>query len=229
MIEPVTPEDTWRRGLAAVPAWQPPLAPTLVIAPHPDDEALAAGGLIAHLRARGVPVTVAAVTDGEKAYGDTPGLGPIREREQTAALARLGVEPASIFRLHLDDSGVAAHEALLADLLAPFAPAGTHIVAPWRHDFHPDHEACGRAAADVAARTGATLTSWLFWTWHRGTPELLASESLAALYLSEGEQAQKRAAVAEHRSQLAHPSGQPILPANLLLPAQRPFEVFLRA
>ncbi len=229
MIEPVTPESTWRSELAAIPRWEPPLLPTLVLAPHPDDEALAAGGLIAHLRARGVPVTVVAVTDGENAYGECPGLGPIREREQTAALARLGVEPANIFRLRLTDSGVAGHESLLADLLAPLVPPGMHIVAPWRKDFHPDHEACGRAAAVVAAQTGAALTSWLFWTWHRGDPALLAGENAAALHLSEGEQALKQAAIAEHLSQLAHPSGEPILPACLLLPARRSFEVFLLA
>ena len=32
-----------------------------------------------------------AVTDGENAYGDGPGLGEIREREQINALGKLGV------------------------------------------------------------------------------------------------------------------------------------------
>ena len=41
------------------------LAPLVVLAPHPDDESLACGGLIALLRGRGLPVHVMAVSDVE--------------------------------------------------------------------------------------------------------------------------------------------------------------------
>jgi hypothetical protein len=39
----------------------------LVIAPHPDDETLAIGGFISPQTAKGAPICVVAVTDGEKA------------------------------------------------------------------------------------------------------------------------------------------------------------------
>ena len=125
--------------------------PTLVLAPHPDDETLGAGGLIAKLRSQDVPVTVVAITDGENAYADTQNLRDIRVPEQTEALRRLGVLAAMVHRLHLPDRDVAEYEDKLVDLLLPLIMPGMHIVAPWQRDFHPDHEAAGRAAARVCS------------------------------------------------------------------------------
>ena len=215
--------------LASLPLWDPPAAPVLVIAPHPDDETLAAGGFIAAQRTRGAVVTVAAVTDGENAYPDSTGLAALRIDEQTSALARLGVQPKSIVRLGLPDSGISACEQQLVQQLLPLASADTHILAPWRGDFHPDHEACGRAAEQVAHQTGAQLTSYFFWTWHRGTPDLLRGLPLRAFPLDRELLLARHEALLCHRSQLHHPSGEPILPPSLLAPAQRPFEVFLPA
>jgi len=222
--------------------------PTLVLAPHPDDETLAAGGLIAYLCSRHVPVTVVAVTDGEHAYMETSAaidLADIREREQVAALACLGVFPDpppeqghgrasrqanQVLRLRLTDSGVAAHQQSLIESLLPLVSGEAHLLAPWEGDFHPDHEACGRAANLVAKNKGAQLTSFFFWTWHRGTPATLAGLPLVRFPLNEFEQTAKLSALACHRSQLAHPTdpaGSAILPDDLLDPARRTYEVFL--
>jgi LmbE family N-acetylglucosaminyl deacetylase len=231
MIVPQVGESAWRARLDGVEAWQPPLMPTLVVSPHPDDETLGAGGLISWLRARGVPVTVVAVTDGERAYEGVTGLGPVREREQTAALVRLGVHPERVLRLRLPDSDVTAHEQRLRECLAevvrPLVAEGLHVIAPWRGDFHPDHEACGRAAEAVAAETGARLTSYFFWTWHRGTTETVSGLPLVRFRLGEDERFAKHEALRCHRSQLSRPDGEPILPDYLLEPAYRPYEVYL--
>ncbi len=229
MIVALTSEQAWKEKLGSLAFWQPPAVHTLVVAPHPDDETLGAGGLIARLRSLEIPVTIAAVTDGEHAYEDVPALSEVREREQTQALAVLGVEPAGIHRFRLKDSGVAAQEQALIELLLPLASSNTHILAPWEGDFHPDHEACGRAAREVAHRTGAQLTFYLFWTWHRGTPEIFDGQNAVAFALTPHELDSKLAALGKHRSQLEHPSGEPILPRNLLAPAKRSFEVFLPA
>jgi len=227
MIIPVAHENEWAQALSQAPAWTPPSCPTLIMAPHPDDETLAAGGLIATLRLAGVDVVVAAVTDGENAYPDTPGLGELRAREQQHALHRLGVPLHKIVRFHLPDSAVNAHEDTLLERLIPLVSPGMHVVAPWSRDFHPDHEACGRAAEAVALKTGALLTSWLFWTWHRGTPQMLATERLRSFPLSDAAMSAKADALDCHHSQLTHESGEPILPAHLLAPARRNFETFL--
>ncbi len=229
MIVSAVDEAAWVRALTALPALQPPTGPVLVIAPHPDDETLAAGGFIAAARRRGLAVTVAAVTDGENAYPDSPGLAALRTDEQTNALARLGVPATQIHRFHLPDSSVAACEQELVERLLSLVSADSHILAPWRGDFHPDHEACARAAEQAASQTGARLTSWFFWTWHRGTPDLLQGLPLHSFPLNDDLLLAKREALLCHRSQLQHASGQPILPESLLAPARRPFEVFLPA
>jgi LmbE family N-acetylglucosaminyl deacetylase len=226
MIVPLVSEDEWLAALEDLPVWAPPTAPLVVIAPHPDDETLGAGGFIAAQGLNNRDVMVVAVTDGEKAYGYDPDLGKVRESEQRNALARLGVGSEHIIRLRLPDSDVGSHETELVDKLLSFVTKGTHLVAPWRGDFHPDHEACGRAAEQVANRTGARLTSYFFWTWHRGTTTTLDGLSLRSFPLNPHHLWSKSEALRCHRSQLTHESGEPILPENLLAPARRPFEVF---
>lgn len=227
MIEPLVSETKWAPVWQAATPWQPSDRNMLVIAPHPDDETLAAGGLIARQTSRDVPIHVVAVTDGENAYNDGIDLTFRRSLEQTSALKRLGVDFSSITRLKLTDSGISAQEELLAELLMPFVSQDTHILAPWTGDFHPDHEACGRAACEVARRSGAALTFYFFWTWHRGRPGLLNGLPLKSVSLSVEDQLAKAEAMSQYRSQLEHASGQPILPEELLWPARQSCEVFL--
>ncbi len=227
MIVPLVNESVWIEFFAHIPSWTPDERPMLVIAPHPDDETLAAGGLIATQRSRGVEVRVVAVTDGELAYGDTPGLAEIRQKEQEKALAILGVPSEDVIRLRLPDSSVEKFEDILVDALVDLVSPDTRVVAPWQGDFHPDHEACGRAAKHVSQISGAKLISYFFWTWHRGTPELLTNLCLAAVPLREEQLQTKCRALREHQSQLHWQGTDPILPESLLGPARRPFEVFL--
>lgn len=227
MIVARTQESVWLERLAELPPWTPPGVATLLVSPHPDDETLGAGGLIQILRQKGGPVSVAAVTDGERAYGDEPGQAEIREGEQTAALKLLGVEATGIFRLRLPDSGLRDCEARLVEELAVLADGCEHIVAPWVGDFHPDHEVCGRAAQAVALQKGIPLTSYFFWTWHRGDLTTLDGLALRRLALNEAQVQARWKALRCHGSQLEHHDGEPILPADLLGPMERRFEIFL--
>jgi LmbE family N-acetylglucosaminyl deacetylase len=223
-------EDVWIDALAELPLWMPPAGPLLVVVPHPDDETLGAGGLIATHQRRddAHEITVVCVTDGENAYehDDRAVLAAVRQAEQEAAVTRLGVSPEHMLRLRMVDSDVSAGELELAARLAELATPETTIVAPWEHDFHPDHEACGRAAALAAQSSGATLVSYFFWTWHRGVPGDLAGLKLVKFPLNEDLLQTKLEALREHASQLAHGDGEPILPERLLGPVMRGFEVF---
>jgi len=226
MIVPLISDDTWKLALEEVRVWNPPTNRAVIVAPHPDDETLGAGGLITTLRRRDVEIIVVAVTDGEKAYEAAPNLGPIRSHEQQEALQVLGVDPGHIIRLGLPDRYVSEHEAELIDKVLPLTASDCHLVAPWTGDFHPDHEACGRAAKEVARRTGASVSFYFFWTWHRGEPEILKGLTLRRLPLDSMALHFKEGALRRHRSQLSHPSGEPILPDYLLGPIRWPFEVF---
>ena len=229
MIIPVVQEAEWMSLLSDLPRWQPPEKPTVVISPHPDDETLGSGGLIARLRSRGTDVTVVAVTDGENAYGDDVGLGEIRVREQTNALGKLGVDPQHVIRFRFPDSGLRDCEGRLVEVLQSVVSENTHIIAPWRFDFHPDHEVCGRAAEAVARNKEVQITSYFFWTWHRGDRKMLDGLQLVSLLLAPDEIRAKQDALHCHQSQLERPGGSPILPDDLLGPARRTFEVFLPA
>jgi LmbE family N-acetylglucosaminyl deacetylase len=228
MIVPLSLEEEWASVWEAATSWQPSGKNVLVISPHPDDETLGVGGLISKQISEGVPVQVVAVTDGENAYGRGDStLAANRRMEQSAAVKQLGLKSSDVIRLGLTDSAVSSEQSTLAEYLLPLVSRETHIFAPWIGDFHPDHEACGRVAQTVAQRAGASLTFYFFWTWHRGTPQLLQDLPLRSLSLNADQRSSKLRALAQYRSQLEHPSGQPILPDDLLWPARRLTEIFL--
>ena len=226
MIVPLLNETEWEGRLNSLPAWEPGRSPTVVVVPHPDDETLAVGGVIAALRAMAVDVTIVAVTDGEHAYAENEGLAELREKEQTQALARLGVAEEKVIRLRLTDSGVAAREGELIARLGTLITAGMQVLAPWAGDFHPDHEACARAAAWVVRDVGATLISYFFWTWHRGTLATVDHLELRRFPLSRELRTAKCEALQCHASQLRHEPEPEVLPDDLLWPARLSYEVF---
>jgi LmbE family N-acetylglucosaminyl deacetylase len=206
-------ESQWRSVTDAAPRWTPPAVPTLVVVPHPDDESLSTGGLIAHQRRAGVGVIVVAVTDGEASYLDVDRelLSGLRRDEQTRALTELGVDASRVERLGLPDGSVADHERELEDHLAPFVKDAGVVIAPWIHDHHTDHEAVGRAAEWCTRRLGVPLVSSLFWAWHHCETEVLAAEAMVSLRLDADLQRRRRAAIECHRSQLTDMIAPPIL------------------
>jgi len=100
-----TPERTWQAwpGLhlmrhATLRELVPPSVRTVVISPHPDDEILATGGLLAMLARGMTEVCVVAVTDGGASHpGSTrwpaPMLAAHRRSESLEGLALLGLAP----------------------------------------------------------------------------------------------------------------------------------------
>lgn len=231
--------DRWCIALSSAPAWQPPATPTVIVVPHPDDEVLVAGGLIRLQRNRNVPVRIVAVTDGEAAYDDEllddnarRALSSRRRREQARSLELLGVGRGDTDRLGLPDGGVAAHASELEDWIASEYP-GHLVIAPWSHDFHPDHEACGRAASAASLRSGSPLWYGFFWTWHRADPRLLADmgvlRHLRRIDLPKSVRSLRTAALEQHMSQLERLDGPPVLVPTLLEPTRWHSEYYLDA
>lgn len=189
----------------------------VVVAPHPDDEVLGTGALLRWLHHRGVPTTLVAVTDGEGSHARSTRITPaalrrVRAEEREAALAALGVAP-TLVRLGLPDGAVAAHGPALAEALAAHLDAGTTVVAPWRHDGHPDHDAVGAAAATAAAGTGATL--WEVAIWAKVRRPDAATAGALALLPDPATEAAKAGAAACFRSQVhalgPHPDDGPVV------------------
>ncbi len=209
---PGTPAAVWRRH----PQWGTAPAAGLegvtrlvVVAAHPDDESLGAGGLVATAAEAGLEVAVVCATDGELSHPDSPtrtpeDLAAVRAEEGRAAARAMGVER-PVLRLGLPDGSVAEHVHRLTAELVEVVGDGrsTVLVAPWRQDGHPDHEAAGRSAAAAARRTGADLWEYPVWFWHWGAPDQAPWPALHPFHLDEHARSAKLAAVRAHASQVA--------------------------
>lgn len=209
--------DRWAPVMNRARPWDPPAVATLVVVPHPDDEALSTGGLTVRQRRRDVSVQVLAVTDGEAAYPDVDALSDMRADEQRWALDTLGVGHQDIRRLGLPDGAVARHEDALVKAIIQQLPGIGLLVAPWTGDHHTDHEACGRAAQRAAHHTGTPLMFGLFWTWHHAGPAQVAARNPVKVVLTDSERQTRHQALLHHRSQITTAVvEQPVLsPADL--------------
>jgi LmbE family N-acetylglucosaminyl deacetylase len=209
----------------------------MVVAPHPDDEVLGAGGLLQAVRAQGIPVEFVAVTDGEAAHpGAFPGemneLRSVRRQEVAFALRRLGWEVPAVTRLGLPDGRLEWHASDLVRRLGGRLGPDDLVLAPWWHDGHPDHDACGRAARIAAASAGARVLGYLVWAWHWSDPNGadLPWDGCRRFELSRRMAARKRWAteVFVSQTQPFGPGGNgPVLPSPLLRRFWRRFEVFV--
>jgi LmbE family N-acetylglucosaminyl deacetylase len=221
---PLSDCAAWAGG---APEWRPSAGPVVVVAPHPDDETLGAGGLLATCVADGIPVKVISVTDGEAACPEVTRLAQVRRVELVGAMRVLGLATADTIRLGFPDGGIARHEVNLAQSLAACLPCGAILMAPFEFDGHPDHEACARACEVAAHATGAVLARYPIWAWHRGSPELFVAPRPVRFMLRPEIRVAKHSAIAYFRSQLDERPGGAIVPPHVLEYFQQPYEVFL--
>lgn len=138
----------------------------LVVAPHPDDEIFAVGGIMALAAKRGIDVGVLAVTDGEASHARSSrvtrsDLVSIRQDEVLAAYNDLGISPERT-RLALPDSGVTADA--VRDGLRPHLTPSTAVLSPLWDDGHPDHDATGRAVVNFDTDELATRLYYPVWS-----------------------------------------------------------------
>ncbi len=187
----------------------------VVVAAHPDDESLGAGGLLSRAARSDLRVTVVVATDGEKSHPASPThsaerLATLRRAEVCRAVSILGSE-ISVELMGQPDGRLAEHEQELLLRLVALVGDGRHtlLIAPWRHDGHPDHEAAGRVSAATAARTGARLLEYPVWFWHWGEPADAPWDRLRTLALDPVDLAAKASAQLVHRSQIQPLSDRP--------------------
>jgi LmbE family N-acetylglucosaminyl deacetylase len=216
----------------------------VVVAPHPDDESLGCGALIAMAAAEGRDVRVVIVSDGVGSHPTSRTYPParlraLRESEALEAIEVLGLTEHAVTFLGLPDrfvpaAGREAREAatLIADLCR-YARARS-IFVTWRHDPHCDHQAA-YAIARIAQRETSNSRLFEYPIWGRSlADEDVVSLTLGGYRLNAAEwRARKRAAILRHRSQLSDlidddPSGFR-LSATDLVRFDRSDEVFLES
>lgn len=217
---------------------------TLIVAPHPDDESLGCGGLIALLRKYERAVFILVLSDGTQSHPNSKKfpsekLRDLRENELFNAAAILDVKKENITFFRFRDRQVpdkssknfAPAVSRLQQFLATIKPQT--IFVPWRRDPHPDHRAAFQLITaakdenygiyeypiwlyDAAARVAAPLTS-----------EVSAFRLDINLVLKK-----KQKAIFAHRSQTTRlidddPKGFSLSPEVLQYFAV-PFEIFLK-
>jgi LmbE family N-acetylglucosaminyl deacetylase len=210
----------------------------MLIAPHPDDEALACSVILqkaVHARAA---IRVVYVTDGDNnpwpqralerrwslSASDRGRWGKLRRAEALAALRALDIPVTDIQFLGLPDQGLT--DLLLRDsdtavtrinqLIEDWSP--TDILAPSLFDIHPDHNAVAVMMRLISADLSLGVSHWNYLV-HGASRGFF--ENAVELSCSESEIAKKREAICCHQTQIKL-SGRRFLPY-----AARP-ERFLR-
>lgn len=237
-----TPESRWRKWLptAGIPIvgardLLPASSRLVVVAPHPDDEVLACGGLIALHGANAGETLVVAVSDGEASHaGSTDwspaGLATARRAESTEGLARLGSQDISVLRLGLPDGQIARAVGGLSQQLHGLLRPTDVVVTTWRFDGHPDHDATGLATANACADIGCRLLEAPVWMWHWASPgnPRVSWRRLTGVPIGLEASNAKRDALAAHTTQLLARDAVrgPVLGAEIVARAERDTEYF---
>jgi LmbE family N-acetylglucosaminyl deacetylase len=146
-------DETWQRALAVVA--------------HPDDMEYGSGAAVARWTAQGKQVVYCMVTSGEAGIDGMPPeeAGPLREQEQLAACAAVGVESCDFLRLPdgILEYGVPLRRAI-CEVVRRHRP-DIVITGNFRETFgnrmlnQADHIATGRAVLDAVRDAG---NRWIF-------------------------------------------------------------------
>jgi N-acetyl-1-D-myo-inositol-2-amino-2-deoxy-alpha-D-glucopyranoside deacetylase len=214
-----------------------PVERTLIIAPHPDDDVIAAGGLIQQVLSAGGKLSILYVTDGENnpwpqralerrlilRDSDRKRWGSMRRAEALESLAVLGAPADTCRFLGFPDHRVASLllagdlglERVLAGALEEFDP--TLVIVPSHADVHPDHRAIA-AFSRSALKSHGGRRAVRTYVIHgpRGSAHVET-----VLQLSRLECERKERAIRTHRSQL-------YLSSARFLAHAREFETFCR-
>lgn len=192
----------------------------LVLAPHPDDETLGAGALIAQTAKAGRLAGLVYLTDGAGSHDAAQRLAAARRREATRAVQRLAGGRAQR-PVHLDwkDAAPARPGDPLFERTARYLAA---LCRRWRvdalavtagHEPHCDHEAAAALAYAVHARAMRHLVVAEYLVW-ADRPDQKMRRAIQTAPMAAG---QRRLALAAHRSQLTAAHG----PGFRLSPEQR--------
>jgi LmbE family N-acetylglucosaminyl deacetylase len=192
----------------------------MLIAPHPDDEALACSVILQEAVRAGAAIRVVYVTDGDNnpwpqralerrwrlTSSDRQRWGKLRRAEALAALLVLGIHSSNVQFLALPDQGLTAlllrdcNSALtrLIQVIDDWSP--TDILVPSVADIHPDHNAVAVMMRLIFADSLAPGVSQWDYLVHGRSPAFF--DSAVELPSSESEIAKKCEAIRCHETQI---------------------------
>jgi LmbE family N-acetylglucosaminyl deacetylase len=219
--------------------------PSIVFAPHQDDETLGCGAMIARKRNEGLPVEVVFITDGSASHPGHPrfsstAMREMRQKEARKALAILGVESHAIHFLNAPDgmlprlSPVKRAEIIseITGLLTAIRPR--EIFLPCSPDGSSEHEAAFVLIHEAVRTAGQVIDVWQYPVWSWWNPLLLIKHMLFAgaccRQPAEDFKEMKIQALACYQSQISPlpPQTRPSLPPELVHIFESDEEFFFR-
>lgn len=186
---------------------------TLIVAPHPDDEVIGCGGLIARMVNEGNIPHIIVMTGGEGSHNgccDT-GKGDIvnaRRKLTRNALAILGVPESHIHELDFPDGGISSSHPQtqrLKELIENVNPR-TVLVPHWGEGW-PDHIKTAEIVKGIL-QSGTEIWEYCVWMWYYNVWRGLDWRNGATLSMTQQEHDLKLRAMAAYTTPLA-PCGKP--------------------
>ncbi len=219
---------------------------TVVVAPHPDDESLGCGGLLALFAKHNLPAHLIVITDGSRSHPHSRShpperLAAVRQEETLDALSALNIPAHSAHFLQHGDCALPsegspdfdAAAAKIRGILEVLRP--DTLLVPWRRDPHCDHVATWQLLR-AALRALAYAPRWIeypVWAWNFAESDVAPQEAEGSAWRLEISSVldRKTQAIAAHRSQhgkLIHddPSGF-VLEPPMLAHFAKPWELFI--
>ena len=216
--------------------------PLMVLAPHPDDESLGCGGLIAEVCKQGIDVWVCILTDGTGSHPKSASypadqLMALRESETYAATSALGLASGQVvFLRYLDGSALRRRKEFRQAVDRVGCLVRNHnirtICTTSRLDAHRDHKAANRLAKVVGKRAGCKVFSYPIWIWDLPPRSWLPIRNVRGWRIDiAAHLTAKTAAIACHCSQVSRiitddAEHTPLTP-TFLATFKRPFEVLI--
>ncbi|MDA0374990.1 MAG: PIG-L family deacetylase [Planctomycetota bacterium] len=177
--------------------------PVLCFAPHPDDEVIGPGGVLARHVLQGDAVRVVLATDGtagdpDRRFGTVDELRAHRREESRAGLAELGVIDV-VFWGYPDGCVVTADDVegiarRAAEDLSAFRPRTVYL--PWSGEGHSDHRALHAGVCAALDRLDFDGEALGYEVWTAMDPDVVIDTTAA--------EGRKRNAIRRYATQLAY-------------------------
>lgn len=185
--------------------------PWAILAPHPDDESLGIGGLLAARAAQGKTSFVAFLTDGSGSHRDAPAWSPAqvgraRRGEARRAMSMLTLASRPLFLGWEDAAPAAEGTALFLRTVARLVVwCRRHrvrtLVTTWVGEPHCDHVAAAMLGRAVSAAGAIRHLEYLVWGWTLADlDQRVRRRRVLSFDVAAGRPLQRRA-LACHRSQ----------------------------
>lgn len=173
-----------------------PCQKALVFAPHPDDETLGCGGLLAAYQEAHIPTQAILVTSGD--FGEHGKQGSaVREQETRAAVKILGVESVDFWQEK--DRSVRCDERSIEAARSAIVNSGADLILTTSYnEIHPDHRATAWLVIEATRRLVNEGRDLRIAMYEVGAP-LARVDILIDITAFE---TKKRAAIAVYHSQL---------------------------